>query len=162
MTDNADYPLHSEASSTQPKFRESRPADESAIRKILAEANRSFQSGPASKTADPAAFRTHVCELRGEVISVLQWLLIGPEAEVLDIAVAAAHRRRGIASFVLTEFSRLAQAAGVREILLEVRESNSAAIRLYTKFGFTPAGRRNNYYRDPNEAALLLRRSPPG
>ena len=159
MTDTADYLLHSEASNTPPKFRESRPADESAIRKILAEAKLSFQSGPGSKTADPAAFRTHVCELRGEVISVLQWRLIEPEAEILDIAVAAAQRRQGIASFVLTEFSRLARAAGVREILLEVRESNSAAIALYTKFGFTPAGRRNNYYRDPNEAALLLRRS---
>ena len=157
MTDTVDYPLHSEASNTQPKFRESRPADESAIRKILAEANLSFQSGPESETAHPTAFRTHVCELRGEVISVLQWRLIGPEAEVLDVAVAAAHRRQGIASFALTEFLRLAQAAGVSEILLEVRESNFAAIALYTKFGFTTSGRRNNYYRDTNEAALLLR-----
>ena len=41
-------------------------------------------------------------------------------------------------------------------ITLEVRESNSAAISLYSKFGFIKAGERKNYYSDPTEAAVLM------
>jgi ribosomal-protein-alanine N-acetyltransferase len=49
-----------------------------------------------------------------------------------------------------------AHAAGAVTVLLEVRESNVAARRLYRKLGFTEHGRRSNYYLQPAEDALLL------
>ena len=78
------------------------------------------------------------------------------EVEVLDVAVAAKHRRQGNARFLLEEFLRLVQEHGIRGVFLEVRESNVPAIALYRKFGFSTSGRRPNYYQQPDEAAMLL------
>jgi ribosomal-protein-alanine N-acetyltransferase len=50
----------------------------------------------------------------------------------------------------------LAEARGITWFL-EVRESNSAAINLYKTLGFLTAGRRENYYHDPQEAAIVMR-----
>jgi len=44
-------------------------------------------------------------------------------------------------------------------VLLEVRESNLAARKLYEKLGFSEEGRRSNYYHEPREDAMLLRTS---
>ncbi len=46
---------------------------------------------------------------------------------------------------------------GATSVILEVRESNRPAVRLYESIGFRLEGRRNKYYRDPTEDALLLR-----
>ena len=48
------------------------------------------------------------------------------------------------------------EAAGVRTIFLEVRESNEGALRLYARAGFKENGRRAEYYREPTEDALIL------
>jgi len=96
------------------------------------------------------------------VVGVLQWRLVDPEAEILDLAVAQVQRRKGHARFLLERFLQLAAKNGVREVFLEVRESNAAAIALYTNFGFSRSGRRPNYYSHPTEAALLLKRKLTG
>jgi ribosomal-protein-alanine N-acetyltransferase len=55
-----------------------------------------------------------------------------------------------------------ARAAGVHDATLEVRRSNTAAIRLYERLGFHVEGVRTNYYSEPSEDALILwRRDPP-
>ena len=144
-------------------FRESVSSDHGAIREILGEANLSFHSpNRASNISDnpaaPAIGSTLIClcELDGEVVGVLQWRHLGEEAEILDIAVPTRDRRRGYARFLLKNFLNLAQERGTREVFLEVRESNAAALALYREFGFAASGRRPKYYREPTEAALLL------
>ena len=74
------------------------------------------------------------------------------ESEILNLAVDPAYRRRGIAKLLLQR--ALAEAPGAW--FLEVRESNQAAISLYLSLGFTPSGRRENYYADPAEAAIVM------
>ena len=149
-------------------FRESTAADKTAIREILREANLSLHpsNDPSNKSGNksgspalPVIGSTliYLCELNGEVIAVLQWRHLGEEAEILDVAVPTRHRRKGYARFLLKNFLALAQKRGTSEIFLEVRESNVAALALYREFGFEATGRRPNYYRDPMEAALLLR-----
>lgn len=81
-------------------------------------------------------------------------LLLGEEATVVTLAVAPEVRERGVASRLLTELVDLARQAGARHLTLEVRESNRAALDLYTKFGFEPAGRRKGYY--ANEDAVIM------
>ena len=98
-----------------------------------------------------------LCELDSEIVAVLQWRHLGEEAEILDVAVPARHRGKGYARFLLKKFLDLARERGIHELFLEVRESNVAALALYREFRFEPTGRRPNYYRDPAEAALLLR-----
>lgn len=77
--------------------------------------------------------------------------------EILNLAVAAAHRRRGIGQALLEEALGCLTARGVTEVYLEVRESNRAARSLYTARGFRVAGMRPAYYRGPTEDALVLK-----
>jgi ribosomal-protein-alanine N-acetyltransferase len=83
------------------------------------------------------------------------------EAEILSIAVAASHRGRGLSrNLLLTHLGHLA-GRGVRTVFLEVEENNQPARRLYERAGFTIAGRRERYYRQPSGEqlnALLMRR----
>jgi ribosomal protein S18 acetylase RimI-like enzyme len=91
------------------------------------------------------------------VVAVLQWRQVGQEVEIFDVAVDATHRRQGIASILLESVLGLARERGAKEFFMEVRESNDAALALYRTLGFSITGRRPNYYRDPDAAALLLR-----
>ena len=82
------------------------------------------------------------------------------EAEILSIAVEAAHRGKGLShNLLLTHLGHLA-GRGVRTIFLEVEENNQPARRLYERAGFTIVGRRERYYRHGGEQlnALLMRR----
>jgi len=71
---------------------------------------------------------------------------ISGEAEILNVAVAAGWRRRGIAGALFEEALKSFRMAGVRRIFLEVRASNLAAIAFYRKHGFAEAGSRAGYY----------------
>jgi [ribosomal protein S18]-alanine N-acetyltransferase len=83
------------------------------------------------------------------------------EAEILSIAVAEAHRGRGLSNgLLLTHLGHLA-GRGVRKVFLEVEENNQPARRLYERAGFAVVGRRERYYRQGGGEplnALLMRR----
>lgn len=80
----------------------------------------------------------------------------GPgEAELLRLAVAPEHQRRGIARALLACGQALLAADGITSIHLEVRSTNRAAIELYRSLGWHPAGRRRAYYRDGSDALLF-------
>jgi ribosomal-protein-alanine N-acetyltransferase len=81
----------------------------------------------------------------------------GPDWEIENLAVDARERRQGIGGRLVRELLARLRGAGVTEVLLEVRESNTAALRLYESVGFRHEGRRPQYYHDPDEDALLLR-----
>lgn len=81
------------------------------------------------------------------------------EWEVENIAVAGVARRRGLGTRLLGEFLDLARERGAESAFLEVRESNRAARALYEKWAFVEAGRRNGYYREPSEDAVVYRLS---
>ena len=80
------------------------------------------------------------------------------EADMMNIAVSPEARRCGIAQGLVAVLVAALQAKGVRCLTLEVRVSNEPAITLYHKLGFTQVGRRPNYYRNPKEDALILRK----
>ena len=77
------------------------------------------------------------------------------EADMMNIAVADTHRRRGIARALVEELIRQLDAY---QLSLEVRSSNAPAIALYEALGFVQVGLRKNYYRKPKEDALILRK----
>ena len=80
------------------------------------------------------------------------------ETDMMNIAVDPNYRRQGIAAALVEELVRQLKAKGNYCLTLEVRASNDAAIKLYEKLGFSQIGRRPNYYRDPKEDALILRK----
>ncbi len=101
----------------------------------------------------PGRYDVLVAESGVTVAGFLAWREIAAgEYELLDIAVAPTQRRHGIGE-------RLIRAA-INEHpgtwFLEVRESNTAAIRLYRKLGFEEAGRRPGYYEDPLEGGVVM------
>lgn len=79
---------------------------------------------------------------------------MGPEAELLTLAVSPGARRRGLASRLLAGFERAARGTGAEEIFLEVAVTNHAARSLYEKAGYAPVGRRPGYYARPGAPAL--------
>lgn len=80
------------------------------------------------------------------------------EADVMNVAVAAAHRRRGIARELAEALVAALNGKGIHSLTLEVRVSNEPAKALYERLAFTQVGRRPNYYRNPREDALILRK----
>jgi ribosomal-protein-alanine N-acetyltransferase len=97
-----------------------------------------------------------VAELDREICGFLIGRVAADEFEILNMAVAPAHRRKGIASKLLVSSLEFARRSGSSRAYLEVRASNMFAIALYTSHGFMPCGKRVQYYRDPVEDALLL------
>ena len=87
---------------------------------------------------------------------------VADEAEVLNLAVAPQSRRRGLGGRLLDAGLGMIREQGAREVFLEVRESNAAAIALYTSRGFAGLSRRARYYRNPVEDALVLRHAIEG
>ncbi len=80
------------------------------------------------------------------------------EGEVHRMAVHPLYRGRGIAGTMMERILEEAEARGITTQLLEVRESNRTAIALYKNQGFCVTGRRDGYYADSGENALLMRR----
>lgn len=93
----------------------------------------------------------------GELLGYALTRTVLDEAELLNIAVAPAARRRGIGVALLRAAMETCRAAGAEWMLLEVREANVAARALYERHGFTPVGRRAGYYHSPREDAIVMR-----
>jgi [ribosomal protein S18]-alanine N-acetyltransferase len=95
-------------------------------------------------------------ELAG--FAIVRMLVTGnvAEAELESIVVTSKWRRQGVGRSLLSRLAREAEKRGAREIILEVRASNTAAIQLYRRADFREAGRRIGYYRDPEEDAVLM------
>lgn len=85
----------------------------------------------------------------------------GPEAEILTIGVLPEIRRAGHGRILIEEAAWLANAGGASALFLEVAADNTAALALYEGCGFSPVGRRRNYYRRESGAvdAVILRRA---
>lgn len=91
----------------------------------------------------------------GEVIGFATARALFSEAEIFDLCVAVAERRRGIGRALLFRlFDRLRDEA-VSEVFLEVRASNEAAQALYRQLGFSCVGTRSRYYADGEDATLF-------
>lgn len=80
------------------------------------------------------------------------------EAHILNLCIDAAYRCQGIGRRMLDYLLDKGAAAGMGEAFLEVRPSNTAAIRLYLSVGFDQVGMRRGYYQAPGgreDAAVL-------
>ena len=98
-------------------------------------------------------------EAGGAVCGFCSLRCLGPEAEILNVAVLPDCRRQGMGALLVSAVLAAAGSRGVDTIFLEVRASNAPAIGLYSRHGFAPCGRRKNYYERPTEDAILMKRS---
>lgn len=80
------------------------------------------------------------------------------ETDMMNIAVHPDYRNRGIAIKLIEDLIRGLTQRGSHSLMLEVRASNEPAKSLYSKMGFEAVGIRKNYYRNPREDAMILRK----
>ena len=92
----------------------------------------------------------------GAVLGFAVACLFPPQGELESIAVFEAEQRRGIGRRLVSALLKELKAAGVDEVLLEVRASNARAVGFYRSEGWSESGRRPRYYADPEEDAVLM------
>lgn len=80
------------------------------------------------------------------------------ETDMMNIAVHPDYRKQGIATALIDMLINELNLRNSHSLMLEVRASNMPAISVYTNLGFIEVGRRKNYYRNPKEDALILRK----
>ncbi|HEV7721417.1 MAG TPA: ribosomal protein S18-alanine N-acetyltransferase [Iamia sp.] len=101
--------------------------------------------------------RSYLVARRGtEVVGYAGLMVIAGDAHVTTVAVAPVHQHQGLATRLLLVLAREAVALGAERVTLEVRASNLHAQRLYSRFGFAPAGIRKAYYVDNREDAVIM------
>lgn len=105
---------------------------------------------------------------RRRIVLVLQWegsaagFIVGSEVagewELENVAVISEMRRRGLGKQLMKGFEAELLKSNAHLVSLEVRRSNSEARALYEMFGFEIAGTRREYYKDPQEDAVIYRK----
>ncbi len=123
------------------------PHDLAAIAAIQA-------ASPEASQWKPEDYLGYTCLVTEDVSAFIVTRQLAPgESEILNLAVAPAARRSGVARALLTH----ALQSSPGDWFLEVRESNQAAIQLYQSTGFRPSGSRSGYYQDSPETAIVMR-----
>lgn len=126
-----------------------------------------FTAADFQATLTNTQTQTFVIELYEDIIGDVQSKIVAycgtaqlddNRVEITTFAVDKDYRRQGQAKFLLEMVLRFLQASRITEVTLEVRPSNTAALRLYQSFGFEQVAIRKNYYQNPNEDAYLLQK----
>ena len=99
-----------------------------------------------------------VCVEKDRVLGYVGSQTVLGETDMMNVAVSPDARRRGIGEKLILELVERLRERDSHCLTLEVRATNAPAIALYEKLGFTQVGRRPNYYRNPKEDALILRK----
>jgi len=92
----------------------------------------------------------------GRLVGYALFTLVAGEGEILNLAVDPASQRRCLGRQLLAAVLGAMRAAGTAAVFLEVRQSNRAAIALYSGAGFKPVSLRRKYYRNPTEHAVTM------
>jgi [ribosomal protein S18]-alanine N-acetyltransferase len=101
--------------------------------------------------------RCYLVVLEDDVVAGYAGLSTGAgEAHVLTVAVSPDRQRRGYGALLVATLLEEAVARGIGSVTLEVRESDTAARRLYRRAGFEMAGVRPGYYQDDGDGAVIM------
>ncbi|MEE1218586.1 MAG: ribosomal protein S18-alanine N-acetyltransferase [Ruminococcus sp.] len=98
----------------------------------------------------------YVCIQNDVVVGYIGMNFVLDEGYIFNVAVDEKYRKMGIGSALIDALVTYAKHNNFYFLTLEVRESNAAAISLYSKFGFEKVGERKDYYSSPKENAILM------
>lgn len=96
-----------------------------------------------------------VAEYTGVVVGYVCLMSLFEEAQILDIAIAPEQRGRGVARLLMDHAVAVSLEKGAELLALEVRASNTAAIKLYEQLDFKRIGIRGRYYEGVEDAILM-------
>jgi ribosomal-protein-alanine N-acetyltransferase len=103
----------------------------------------------------PCGYPTVALTPDGAIAGYLCLKQVLDEAEILDVAVSASLRGRGVGRILVEGALAASRSRGVAVVSLEVRVGNREAIALYERLGFREVGRRKNYYDNGDDAILM-------
>lgn len=106
----------------------------------------------------PVSRRVTVLELNGEIVGYASLRFVGREGDVNTIAISKAHQRKGLGQALLDWMLTTAKNLGVRELFLDVRADNQAAIQMYKNAGFERIDIRRNYYDHSVDADVMRKK----
>jgi len=86
------------------------------------------------------------------------WWVLAGEAQIGNVAVDPTFQHQGVGHLLLEAVLKKLEDVDADRVMLDVRVSNTAALRLYQSFGFEEVGRRRGYYTKPVEDAILMTR----
>jgi ribosomal-protein-alanine acetyltransferase len=157
-------PEHKPTTATAWKIREFLATDTPAIAEIMGDSVEAAQWPPESyaSLAESPGGVLLVYETNGHPLGFLAARHVADEAEILNIAVRADFRRKGVASALLLAALDQLHRSAIADVYLELRESNLPARTLYERHGFTPSGCRKAYYHHPTEDAVCMMRKLTG
>lgn len=110
------------------------------------------------KTLSDENYIVMIAKERDALLGYCVLLCTGEEADITNVCTALAARGKGVATEMLAALMEAGESRGVNEFFLEVRESNTPARNLYTKLGFEEICLRKNYYEEPREHAVLMKK----
>lgn len=93
-----------------------------------------------------------------EVVGYITLSYILETADIISVAVKDGYKGKNIFSQMLSFMENILKEKNVEEIFLDVRESNSSAIKAYTKNNFKQISTRKNYYENPVENAIIMKK----
>jgi [ribosomal protein S18]-alanine N-acetyltransferase len=137
-----------------------RSATESDLRAVLTiEQNASFhpwtEAAFRSELTNPYS-RLWVLEEGALILGYVCAWFIHDEGQLANIAVLPEYRRRGLGRALIDHVFCEARQRGIRSLSLEVRRSNQAALELYKSLGFQEVSVRVRYYRNGEDALLMV------
>ena len=97
-----------------------------------------------------------------EIIGYILLYVIKPESHILNFAIKKKYQGKGLGKYLLLNVLDILKKDGIERVYLEVRESNTRAIKLYESTGFVQIARRKNYYAHsakggPEDAIVYLK-----
>lgn len=110
------------------------------------------------KTLSDENYIVMIAKEKDALLGYCVLLCTGDEADITNVCTAPEARGKGVATGMMTALMEEGRSRGVVEFFLEVRESNTPARGLYTKLGFEEIGLRKNYYEEPREHAVLMKK----
>ena len=97
-----------------------------------------------------------VCTTDGDFSGYVTYTNICAEVQIANVATKNEFRRCGVGSALMDALIDLSKKEKAEVITLEVRSKNVPAISLYEKYGFVTVGVRKNFYKKPDDDAILM------
>ena len=136
-----------------PKVRTFTSADVDTVTAIFTDIPDGWSKNALAESLENESIKSFVLEDDGTVVAFASYL-VADDAELVFIVTDKTKLRKGYGKILLQETLNTLNLPCV----LEVRESNTPAIKLYESFGFELLGKRKNFYSNPTEAALIYKR----
>ncbi len=136
-----------------PKVRTFTSADVDTVTAMFTDILDGWSKNALAESLDNESIKSFVLEDENSVVAFASYL-VADDAELVFIVTDKTKLRKGYGKILLQETLNTLNLPCV----LEVRESNTPAIKLYESFGFELLGKRKNFYSNPTEAALIYKR----